>query len=192
MDGASALPATSRRRFLGGLALPALAGLGGLLAPPALAAIPERSLVLHNRQLGEKVRTVYYADGGYVGQGLKEIRRIFRDKHNDEEIDVDPALLDTLWTVQRRLCPKGPLEVVCGYRSPATNARLRRTNRGVAANSYHMYGKAVDLRIPGCPLGALHRFALKLEAGGVGYYPRSNFIHMDTGPVRRWGQGRRA
>ena len=91
--------------------------------------------------------------------------------------------------IQRKLAPRGALQVVCGYRSPQTNAMLRRKMRGVASNSFHMYGKAVDLRIESCPLKVLHKFALGLEAGGVGYYPRSNFIHIDTGPPRTWNQG---
>jgi uncharacterized protein YcbK (DUF882 family) len=191
MNDKSEPAANSRRRFLAGLAAPAVMGLAGLLpGRAALAAIPERSLVLQSRELGETVRTVYYAEGDYMRTALGEIRHIFRDKHNDSEIDIDPQLLDTLWLIQRRLSPRGPLEVVCGYRSPQTNAMLRRTMSGVAANSFHMYGKAVDLRIPGCPLGTLHRLALNLEAGGVGYYPRSNFIHIDTGPLRNWGQTR--
>jgi uncharacterized protein YcbK (DUF882 family) len=191
MEGESAPQTCPRRRFLAGLAAPALLGLGGVLPISVEAAVPERALSLHNRQLGESVRTVYFARGRYDRGALGEIKHLFRDKHNDDEIDIDTRLLDLLWVVQRRLTPKSPLEVVCGYRSPQTNAKLRRGNRGVAQNSFHMYGKAVDLRIPGCPLATLHRLALTLQAGGVGYYPRSNFVHLDTGPVRRWGQGRR-
>jgi uncharacterized protein YcbK (DUF882 family) len=191
MSAELGLPVPSRRLFFSRFALPALAaGLGGLLPGNVLAAVPERALVLHSRELGERVKATYFAEGRYVRQGLVEIRRLFRDKRNATEIDIDPELLDVLWMVQRRFCPRGSLEVVCGYRSPETNAKLRRTRRGVASNSYHMYGKAVDLRIPDCPISSLHRFALNLQAGGVGYYPRSNFVHLDTGPVRRWGQSR--
>lgn len=156
---------------------------------PALPRGGDRVLRLARREFGEEVRVAYFADGRLDAPALAEIRRLLRDRHNDQQVRTDPELLDLLWQIQRQLTPKSPIEVVCGYRSPATNAMLRRTSRGVAANSYHMYGRAVDLRIPGVPLGAFHRFALGLEAGGVGYYPRSNFVHVDTGPVRHWGGG---
>jgi uncharacterized protein YcbK (DUF882 family) len=181
-------PSRSRRGLLAGLGSLALLGL---LPRPALALVPARALTLHSPELGEKVRATYYENGRYDPAALAEIRRLFRDKHNGSEIDIDPDLLDLLWTIQRQLCPTTALDVVCGYRSPETNAALRLRSRAVAANSFHMYGKAVDLRIPGCPVSTLHRFAINLEAGGVGYYPRSNFVHIDTGPVRRWGQGGR-
>jgi uncharacterized protein YcbK (DUF882 family) len=173
-----------------------LAGLGGLglmsfLPRRALALVPARAVTLHSPELGEKVRATYYANGRYDRAALVEIRRLFRDKHNDTEIDIDPRLVDLLWTIQRQLCPNQPIDVICGYRSPETNAQLRRRSKAVAANSFHMYGKAADLRIPGCPVAVLNRFASNLEVGGVGYYPRSNFVHVDTGPVRRWGQSGR-
>lgn len=178
----------SRRGWLAGLGS---LGLFALLPRPALALVPARALTLHSPELGEKVRATYYENGRYDASALAEIRRIFRDKRNGTEIDIDPDLIDLLWTIQRQLSPGAPLDVVCGYRSPETNAALRQHSRAVAANSFHMYGKAVDLRIPGCPTSTLHRFATNLEAGGVGYYPRSNFVHIDTGPVRRWGQSGR-
>jgi uncharacterized protein YcbK (DUF882 family) len=184
MDQPQASPCVRRRGVLLGLLGAAVAAVVPWRA--SLAAIPERALLLTSRELGETVRTSYYVDGRYDRQGLAAVRRIFRDKHDDSQIDIDPELLDTLWVVQRRLAPRTPLQVVCGYRSKVTNRMLRRTRRGVAANSFHMYGKAVDLRIEGCSVRTLQRFAVGLEAGGVGYYPRSNFVHLDTGPVRRW------
>jgi len=190
MNAESESSTSPRRRFLARLALPAAAGLAGFVPWRAFAAVPERALALESRELGEKVQTVYFTDGRYMRPALTEIRRLFRDKHDETQTDIDPDLLDALWVIQRKLAPRCPLEVVCGYRSPETNAMLRRTTRGVASNSFHMYGQAVDLRINGCPVSILHRFALNLEAGGVGYYPRSNFVHIDTGPVRHWNQGR--
>jgi uncharacterized protein YcbK (DUF882 family) len=179
---------TMRRGFLAGLGA---LGFLSFLPRRALALVPSRSLTLHSPELGEKVRATYYENGRYDRLALTEIRRLFRDKHNDTEIDIDPQLVDLLWTIQRQLSPNQPLDVICGYRSPETNAYLRRHSSGVAANSFHMYGKAADLRIPGCGVSTLNRFAINLEAGGVGYYPRSNFVHVDTGPVRRWGQNGR-
>jgi uncharacterized protein YcbK (DUF882 family) len=188
-DGGDALVG-SRRGLIRGLG--GLLGLGviGLLPGEVEAAREERQLRLHSRALQEEVRIVYFADGRYVAEGLDAAKRIFRDRRNDAMIEVDPRLLDVLWAVQRRLAPGASLEVVCGYRSPETNAQLRHEMRGVASNSYHMYGQAIDLRIPSCPLRTLHRTAMSLEAGGVGYYPSSNFVHLDTGPPRTWGQGR--
>ena len=179
---------TMRRSFLTGFAT---LGFMSFLPRRALALVPSRSLTLHSPELGEKVRATYYENGRYDRLALTEIRRLFRDKHNDTEIDIDPQLIDLLWSIQRQLSPDQPLDVICGYRSPETNAYLRRHSSGVAANSFHMYGKAADLRIPGCSVSTLNRFAINLEVGGVGYYPRSNFVHVDTGPVRRWGQNGR-
>jgi uncharacterized protein YcbK (DUF882 family) len=191
MFGEQPTPITSRRWFLGAAAGAALGGLAGL-TPAAAATGGERHLHLHNRALGEDLRVVYFAEGRYLPDAAKEVRRIFRDKHNEKEIEIDGKLLDILWSVQRRLCPGGQLEIVCGYRSPETNAMLRRRSRAVAKNSFHMYGRAVDLRIADCSLSTLHNLARRLQAGGVGYYPRSNFVHLDTGPVRHWAQLGRA
>ncbi len=99
---------------------------------------------------------------------------------------MDPALLDILHALQPSDDGSRPLEVICGYRSPETNARLAAVNPGVARNSFHVRGQACDIRMPGVEIGRLHEAALALRAGGVGYYPRSGFIHVDTGPVRTW------
>lgn len=149
---------------------------------------PVRQLVLYNRRNGESIRPVYYQNGQYRPDAMEAIKRFMRDWRSDDTIDVDPGLVDILWSLQRRLVPQGCIDMVCGYRSPATNAMLRRTNRGVALNSFHMYGRAMDVRITNVPLQVLHKTALNLGAGGVGYYPRSNFVHVDNGPVRQWGQ----
>lgn len=180
----------SRRRFLLGLAvgLPILGG--GLLGrwQRALAAVPVRQIALHHRHTGESLRTVYFADGQYIEESLRSIDRLLRDWRTDEIIEIDPQVLDIAYLVQRQLGVSGPLEVLSGYRSPETNAMLRRRSRAVAANSLHMYGMAIDLRFPGVPLATAHKAALALEAGGVGYYPASDFLHLDSGPVRQWVQ----
>jgi uncharacterized protein YcbK (DUF882 family) len=179
-----------RRRLLLGLALPAALALGGLRPGLAAAArAPERRLLLHHRHTGEWFRAAYYADGAYLPQSLREIRRILRDWRTDETVDFDPRLLDIAHLLQQRLGRSAPFEVICGYRSPATNAMLRRKSRAVAKDSLHMYGMALDIRFEGPALRAAHRMALALGAGGVGYYPRDGFIHLDSGPVRQWGQG---
>ncbi|MDF1586155.1 DUF882 domain-containing protein [Marinimicrococcus flavescens] len=180
-------PASPRRRLLLGVGLSLAGGLLGA-GRRAWAALPERRVALHHVQTGETVRTVYFAQGRYLEEGLREISRVLRDWRTDEVIGYDPRLLDMLSLLQRRLAPAGPVEVVSGYRSPATNAMLRRRYKGVARNSLHMEGKAIDLRFPGCPLDRLHEAALALEAGGVGYYPAADFLHLDSGPVRSWSQ----
>lgn len=180
------LPVSSRRRLLLGLAtgLPLLA-LGWR---QALATAPVRQIAFHHRHTGEELRTVYFADGRYLDEGLRSVNRLLRDWRTDEIVDIDPQVLDIVYVVQRQLGISGPLEVLSGYRSPETNAMLRRRSRAVARNSLHMYGMAVDLRFPGVPLTAAHRAALALQAGGVGYYPAADFIHLDSGPVRSWSQ----
>lgn len=184
------LPVSSRRRFLVGLAtgLPLVAGGLALGWRTALAAVPVRQIALHHRHTGESVRTVYFADGRYLDEGLRSINRLLRDWRTDEIVEIDPQVLDIAYLLQRQLDLDGPLEVLSGYRSPETNAMLRRRSRAVARNSLHMYGMAVDLRFPGVPLPVAHRAALALQAGGVGYYPGSDFIHLDSGPVRHWTQ----
>lgn len=184
----SVRPSSPRRRLLlrAGLSMVGGGMLAGL-APAARAALPERRVALHNLHTGERVRTVYFAGGRYLEEGLREISRLLRDWRTDEVMRYDPAVLDIVDVLQRRLGTSGPLEVVCGYRSPATNAMLRRTSKGVAKNSLHMKGQAIDLRFPGVSLEQAHEAALALAAGGVGYYPASGFLHLDSGPVRSWG-----
>ena len=184
-----ASPALTRRSLLAlALALPGL----GLGADPAVAAPAARELALVHRHTGEAWRAVYFADGRYRRGAVQEASRILRDWRTGQAVPIDPRLLDILHALQQRLGGRGPLEVLCGYRSPRTNAMLRRKSRGVARNSLHMRGMAVDLHFPADRLPAAHRLACALGAGGVGYYPGAGFIHVDTGPVRHWQQGRRA
>jgi uncharacterized protein YcbK (DUF882 family) len=182
-----ATPALTRRSLFA-LAL-ALPGLG---AVPAVAAPAVRELALFHRHTGESWRAVYFADGRYRRGAVQEASRILRDWRTGQAVPIDPRLLDILYVLQHRLGGRGPVEVLCGYRSPQTNAMLRRQSRGVARNSLHMRGMAVDLHFPAERLPAAHRLACTLGAGGVGYYPGSGFIHVDTGPVRHWQQGRAA
>lgn len=189
---AAALPPspTLTRRSLLALAL-ALPGLGQG-AGAASAAPVVRELALLHRHTGESWRAVYFADGRYRRGAVQEASRILRDWRTGQAVPIDPRLLDILHALQQRLGGRGPLEVLCGYRSPRTNALLRRKSRGVARNSLHMRGMAVDVHFPTDRLPAAHRLACALGAGGVGYYPGAGFIHVDTGPVRHWQQGRAA
>jgi uncharacterized protein YcbK (DUF882 family) len=186
MPGQVTRLASSRRRFVATCA-GSLVALGA--TAPGEAAVSTRDVALHNMHTGETVRTVYFANGRYVRGGLRTIDHVLRDWRTGEIIEMDPKVVDILYLLQRELDPDGPLEVVCGYRSPATNAMLRRRSRAVARHSLHMRGMAVDFRLPNQPVRVLHEAAVGLKAGGVGYYPRSGFVHVDCGPVRYWTQG---
>lgn len=149
-------------------------------------AVFERSLAFHHRHTGESLSTVYYADGRYLPQALEEINHLFRDFRTDSTRAVDPALLDFLHGLRRRLETDRAIEVFSAYRSPETNARLRREGVGVARNSLHMQGKAVDIRVPGFESSDLFRAAWSMQRGGVGFYGNSTFVHLDVGEVRTW------
>ncbi len=132
------------------------------------------------------MRVCYCRGGRYLPEALYRINYILRDFRTGEIKPIDVHLLDTLYRLSRKVSRRCTFHIISGYRSPATNARLRRKSRGVAKNSYHMYGKAIDIYVPGYRLSRLRRQALKLRAGGVGYYPKTGFVHLDVGPVRQW------
>lgn len=175
-----------RRRFL-------KLGLGAALltAMPAHAAKkkisrPERAIALHNLHTDERVKAIYWSGGTYLDDALTEISRVLRDHRTGDVHPMDPKLLDLLYLIHSRVEGRQPFHVISGYRSPKTNAMLRKHSSMVAKRSLHMQGKATDLRLPGRDLKTLKRAAVSLSVGGVGYYPRSNFIHVDTGDVRFW------
>ena len=197
-------PLASRRRAILGLAAPLLLSFAPdpadartrtrrsarhSKAAGADVLPPERTLTLYHQHTGERLRAVYYADGGYQPETLHALDRLLRDWHQDRTRPTDPRLLDLVWLLHRRLEGDVPVEVLCGYRTPETNAMLRRTSEGVARNSLHMKAMAIDLRVPGRSLKAVHGAALALRWGGVGYYPQHGFVHVDTGPVRHWQFG---
>lgn len=178
----------SRRRLLAFGCLAAAANLGPLpvLAHGCRSEAAEKTLTFYNPHTGENLQTTYCIEGTYLSEGLAEVNQIFRDHRTDEIRSIDPALLDLLFAIQRRLEARHPFHIVSGYRSPATNCMLRRRHKGVARHSLHMQGKAVDIHLPGHKLTALRRIAVALRMGGVGYYPRSHFVHVDTGESRYW------
>jgi uncharacterized protein YcbK (DUF882 family) len=150
-------------------------------------ALPlDRKLALYSQRNGEGVEIEYCQDGVYDPEALLVIDRLLRDPFNGDVKAIDPKLLDLLFELRAKVGATGPFTVLCGYRSPGTNAAMRRRNPGVAEQSFHMEGKAVDIRLPGVPLAVLGKAARDMKAGGVGYYPRSGFIHVDVGPVRTW------
>lgn len=176
----------SRRTFLQGVAV---AG-ASLIAPAAMAKAVqsgERRLSLYNLHTGEKLSTAYWADGEYLNDELVAFNQLLRDHRNGEVSPIDHKLLDRLYNLQQQLGHKGSYQVISGYRSATSNAKLQRvSNGGVAKRSLHMQGRAIDIRLPGVELNHLRQAALSQKAGGVGYYQKSNFIHLDTGRTRFW------
>ncbi|HXW69279.1 MAG TPA: DUF882 domain-containing protein [Dissulfurispiraceae bacterium] len=147
---------------------------------------PERTLSFHNIHTGENMKALYWNKGSYVPQTLADINYILRDYHTGEVKDIDTDLLDLLFALHRKLESTAPFHIISGYRSPETNLLLSSISKGVAKNSLHMQGKAIDIRLPGYELKTLQRAAVDLRRGGVGYYPSSDFVHVDVGRVRYW------
>jgi len=179
-------PEAGRRGFLK-LAAGSLGALA--LAPDLLkaAVLRERYLLFHNPNTGETIRQVYWTPrDGYVRESISQISWSLRDHHNDQVKMFDPNVLDQLYAVQLQLGLGRPVNVISAYRSPSTNGILCGRSRGVARNSYHIQAMALDIRVPGGRAWDLCQAARSLGAGGVGYYPRSNFVHIDSGPVRYW------
>jgi uncharacterized protein YcbK (DUF882 family) len=185
----------SRRSLLRlGGAVAVSAGLGQGYArastSPAIIGARElnaRTLSLDCTYTGDKLKDVtYWADGRYEPGALSAINHAFRDFENGEVHPIDPKVLDVLHAIGRALETDGRFEILCGYRSPATNAALRRNDSQVALHSLHMKGQAVDFALPGRRLSLVHKTALAQQIGGVGYYPDADFLHVDTGRVRRW------
>ena len=145
-----------------------------------------RSLAFRNLHTGESVDVVYRADGELDYGALREIDWVLRDFRTGEARQIDRRLLDLLWRLRAVLDTTEPYEAISGYRSPETNAMLRRVGRGVSRVSLHMQAMAIDVRVPGCSLTALRDAALALRLGGVGYYGSSDFVHVDVGRVRSW------
>ncbi|NIQ37650.1 MAG: DUF882 domain-containing protein [Proteobacteria bacterium] len=177
-----------RRQFLKLGAFATLATLSPRWGFAALdnSHIFEKSIAFYNTHTRESLKTVYWARGKYIPKGLTDINHILRDHRSGEVKSIDPRLLDVLHALQLKLKTQKPFHVISGYRSPKTNEKLRKLGRGVARHSLHIYGKAVDVRLPGCRLSSLRRAAIDLGGGGVGYYPRPKFVHLDIGRVRYW------
>jgi uncharacterized protein YcbK (DUF882 family) len=152
----------------------------------ARMSVAEKSLAFYNTHTGEKLKAIYWAEGEYFPDSLREINHILRDPRNNEVHDIDTQLLDLLFAIRQEIDTSQPFHVISGYRSVETNAFLRAHSTGVAENSLHLVGKAIDIRSPGRDLRNLQKVATALKAGGVGYYPKSDFVHVDVGRVRYW------
>ena len=179
----------SRRSFLGFGAFSVIALKSSVLSAmesSTFSKLPERSLSFLNLHTSEKLSRVYWAEGAYISESMQDLNQILRDYRTGDVIEIAPHLLDTLCELRMRLESTEPFELISGYRSPKTNAMLRQQSHGVAENSLHTKGMAADVRISGRPLIALKKTAIAMQAGGVGYYPAAQFVHVDVGRVRTW------
>ncbi len=156
------------------------------LANAAQAAPGERTLRLYNTHTGEKLSTTFWAEGEFIPDAMKDINKVLRDHRNNKVAEMDPELLLLLTQLNGKLDNNKELHIISGYRSPESNAKLHAASGGVAKRSLHMDAKAIDIRLPGKDLRMLHKAAMSLKGGGVGYYADSQFVHMDTGRVRYW------
>lgn len=176
-------------------------GLLGAFAATALVAAPTcssafgflkgagdvRRVRMYSGRTGENMDTIYWIEGDYIPEALNEISYFMRDWRTDDVKDIDPRTVDIIAATHRLMDVSEPYMLLSGYRSRKTNAMLRSSSRGVARNSLHLVGQAADLRLKSRSVGQMYRAATACSAGGVGKYSRSNFVHMDCGPVRTWG-----
>ena len=176
-------------------------GLLGIFAATVVTAAPTcssafsflkgagdvRRIKMYSGRTGESLNTIYWIEGEYIPEALNEINYFMRDWRSDEVRDMDPRTLDIAAAAHRLLDVDESFMLRSGYRTKRTNAMLRESSRGVARNSLHVQGKAADLRLRSRSVSQIYRAAMACEAGGVGKYSRSNFVHMDCGPIRTWG-----
>ena len=183
-EGVRTLEGSARLKLLSGLLVAMIVSF----CTVSQAAAETRSLKLFFIHTKERAEIVYKRNGRYDQRGIKEINRFLRDWRRNEHANMDPRLLDLVWEIYRAVGARDYIHVVSAYRSPATNASLRKRSSGVAQKSQHMLGKAMDFYIPGVPLSKLRAAAFKAHGGGVGYYPKSGapFVHLDVGNVRSW------
>ncbi|CAN5592308.1 hypothetical protein BH10PSE6_BH10PSE6_04140 [soil metagenome] len=154
--------------------------------PPALDLTSPRSLNLLNVNSSETLSVTYWSDGAYHRDALDKLNQFLRDSKNADKTEMDPLVFDVLWHTMQQTGYGGTVEVLSAFRSPETNAWLASVSRGVARDSQHINGNALDIRFPGVPVFKIRQAAQSLNMGGVGFYPRSGFVHLDTGPVRYW------
>jgi uncharacterized protein YcbK (DUF882 family) len=169
----------------------ALAGALGfagasLIGGTAAASAGPRALSLLNLHTGEALKATFFEDGAYVPDAMAALNHLLRDFRTGDIHPMAPGLIDLVSTLTGTLETRETVQVISGYRSPATNAALHAHSDGVASHSLHMQGMAMDIRIPGVQLAHVRDAALSMRRGGVGFYPASDFVHVDVGRVRRW------
>jgi uncharacterized protein YcbK (DUF882 family) len=152
----------------------------------AIANGDTRTLTLFHTHRNESATITFKRNGRYEPEGLNQLNWFLRDWRTDESTKMEPRLFDIVWEVQREVGSREPVHILSSYRSPQTNAMLRRRSRGVSEHSLHMSGKAMDFRLPDVDMARVRAIAMRLQHGGVGYYPGSNFVHVDAGSVRAW------
>lgn len=168
------------------------AGLAAVMSG-ALSVLPAQarqtigySVSIRNAHTGERFQGVYRIGSYYVPAAFRKINRVMRDHRTGDILPIDPKLIDTLARIQKDCNCTKSIDLLSGYRSPKTNRMLRGRSKAVAQNSYHMKGQAADIRVPGNSTSKVRNTARALRVGGVGYYPKSGFVHVDTGAVRTW------
>ena len=159
-----------------------------LLFPPlnAMEADDARTLKFFHTHTGQSLEVTYDQNGLYLLEPMEDLRDFLADWRNGEKKEIDPKLMDILWRIQQTTGNTDTFEVISAYRSPGTNRHLRSKSKGVAQNSQHIVGKAIDVRLRGLETKELRDIALELKLGGVGFYAKNDFVHVDTGRVRRW------
>ena len=155
-------------------------------APAHIHTPAYKTLSFEHAHTGDKLKLTYFEQGSYIKGALQEINYLLRDYHTDDIHPIDTALLDQLFDLKQTLGINKPFQIVSGYRSPFTNAQLRKHSLGVAEHSFHMQGRAIDIQVEGVQTKTIRNAALAMAQGGVGYYPHNNFVHLDTGEFRTW------
>jgi uncharacterized protein YcbK (DUF882 family) len=153
---------------------------------PYLHTFEHKTLSFEHTHTGDRLKLTYFERGRYIKEALHEINYLLRDFRTDAIHPIDTALLDQLFALKQTLGVNKPFHIISGYRSPSTNAQLRQHSHGVAEHSFHMQGRAIDIRIEDISSKTVRNAALAIAQGGVGYYPRDNFVHLDTGRFRTW------
>lgn len=184
---------TQRRDFLkrsaalaSVISVPLIGRAAALPSTASTAARRDRTLRMYNTHTGESIKATYWADGRFVPDAMNDINKLLRDHRNNKIAQMDPKLLLLLDQVSTQVKPGSVVHIISGYRSPETNQMLADTTNGVAKHSMHLDGRAIDVRMPGSALNDLRKAALAAGGGGVGYYPDSQFVHLDTGRLRHW------
>ena len=177
----------SRRSFLRTASQLTL-GLAAAIPGTGLAAVVpgRRTLSLYHAHTNQELKIAYAWGDMYNPMALARVTRFLRDFRTGETCPIDPRLLDILWAIQQEMGRKGTYEVLSGFRSPRTNNMLRGSSNGVAEHSLHMEGKAIDIRLDGISTRQIRECAVEMKCGGVGYYAKSDFVHLDTGRYRTW------
>lgn len=173
---------------LGGVLVPSIVGNAASAATfkGGMVQSGSRRLAFRNAHTGESFSGVYRVGNKYLPDAFKQINTVLRDFRTGDIYPMDPRVIDIIYSVQRMTGQSTPFEIISGYRSPKTNSMLRKTSSGVAKKSFHMQGRAIDLRMEGFSTTRIRDLAKGMKAGGVGYYAKSNFVHLDSGDVRSW------